>query len=256
MRYLASMAAGLAGAVLLAATLPADAQKVLNVGMAAADLGSLDPHRTATTPDKAIIGWMFNGLVRFKPGTMNPEAIEPDLAQSWDTSPDQLTWTFHLRKGVQCNNGYGELNADDVVFSLKRASDPKISSFSSDYADVASIEAADPSTVRITFKRRPPTEARRPAAQQSLTRRPPLENRREHRAVQISTRDDGTDPRLGVAAGFEKTVSLIDILLGAGAARRRNKSQNRYGWVFPITHKHTHVCSNLLKLCGDRVRGS
>jgi peptide/nickel transport system substrate-binding protein len=148
---------GLAGAVLFAAAFPADAQKVLNVGMAAADLGSLDPHRTATTPDKAVIGWMFNGLVRFKPGTMNPDQIEPDLAQSWDTSPDQLTWTFHLRKGVQCNNGYGELTADDVVFSLKRAADPKISSFSSDYADVASVDAVDPATVKITFKRRPPS---------------------------------------------------------------------------------------------------
>jgi len=157
MRYFASMAAGFVGALLLAAVVPAQAEKVLNVGMAAADLGSLDPHRTATTPDKAIIGWMFNGLVRFKPGTMNPEAIEPDLAQSWDASPDQLTWTFHLRKGVQCNNGYGELGADDVVFSLKRASDPKISSFSSDYADVASIEAPDAATVQIKFKRRPPS---------------------------------------------------------------------------------------------------
>jgi peptide/nickel transport system substrate-binding protein len=151
------MAAGFVGALLLAAVVPAQAEKVLNVGMAAADLGSLDPHRTATTPDKAIIGWMFNGLVRFKPGTMNPEAIEPDLAQSWEASPDQLTWTFHLRKGVQCNNGYGELGADDVVFSLKRASDPKISSFSSDYADVASIEAPDAATVQLKFKRRPPT---------------------------------------------------------------------------------------------------
>ena len=157
MRYFASMAAGFVGALLLAAVVPAQAEKVLNVGMAAADLGSLDPHRTATTPDKAIIGWMFNGLVRFKPGTMNPEAIEPDLAQSWDASPDQLTWTFHLRKGVQCNNGYGELGADDVVFSLKRASDPKISSFSSDYADVASIEAPDAATVQLKFKRRPPS---------------------------------------------------------------------------------------------------
>ena len=157
MRYFASMAAGFVGALLLAAVVPAQAEKVLNVGMAAADLGSLDPHRTATTPDKAIIGWMFNGLVRFKPGTMNPEAIEPDLAQSWDASADQLTWTFHLRKGVQCNNGYGELGADDVVFSLKRASDPKISSFSSDYADVASIEAPDAATVQIKFKRRPPS---------------------------------------------------------------------------------------------------
>jgi len=157
MRYFTSMAAGFVGALLLAAVVPAQAEKVLNVGMAAADLGSLDPHRSATTPDKAIIGWMFNGLVRFKPGTMNPEAIEPDLAQSWDASADQLTWTFHLRKGVQCNNGYGELGADDVVFSLKRASDPKISSFSSDYADVASIEAPDAATVQIKFKRRQPS---------------------------------------------------------------------------------------------------
>ena len=157
MRYFASMAVGFVGALLLAAVVPAQAEKVLNVGMAAADLGSLDPDRSATTPDQAIIGWMFNGLVRFKPGTMNPEAIEPDLAQSWDASADQLIWTFHLRKGVQCNNGYGELSADDVVFSLKRASDPKISSFSSDYADVASIEAPDAATVQIKFKRRQPS---------------------------------------------------------------------------------------------------
>ena len=44
-----------------------------------------------------------------------------------------------------------------MVFSLKRASDPKISSFSSDYADVASIEAPDAATVQIKFKRRPPS---------------------------------------------------------------------------------------------------
>src|SRR5262249_58690640 len=102
----------------------------------AADLGSLDPHRTATTPDKAVINWLFNGLVRFKPGTMDPETIEPDLATSWESSPDKLTWTFHLRQGVKFHQNFGELSAEDVVFSLKRAADPKVSSFSSDYADV------------------------------------------------------------------------------------------------------------------------
>ncbi len=158
MKHLSLAVAGLiAGVALMAAGVPAQAETVLNVGMAAPDLGSLDPHRTATTPDKAIIGWMFNGLVRFKPGTMNPDQIEPDIAQSWDISPDQLTWTFHLRKGVQCNNGYGELTSDDVVFSLRRASDPKISSFSSDYAAVAAIEALDPYAVQIKFKQRPPS---------------------------------------------------------------------------------------------------
>jgi peptide/nickel transport system substrate-binding protein len=147
---------GIAGMVLLAAA-PAHAEVVLNVGMQAQDLGSLDPHRTATTPDKAIIGWMFNGLVRFKPGTMNPEEIQPDLAESWDASEDQLNWTFHLRHGVQCNNGYGELTSDDVVFSLRRAADGKISSFSSDFAGVESIEGSDPYTVRLKFKQRPPS---------------------------------------------------------------------------------------------------
>jgi len=46
---------------------PADAAKtVLTVGMAAIDAGRLDPHLSATTPDKALFDWMFNGLVRMK----------------------------------------------------------------------------------------------------------------------------------------------------------------------------------------------
>ena len=41
---------------------------MLNVGMAADDIGQLDPHRATTTQDKPMCRWMFNGLVRFKPG--------------------------------------------------------------------------------------------------------------------------------------------------------------------------------------------
>ena len=116
--------AAMVGAAWLALA-PARAETVLNIGMQAQDMQALDPHKASTTPDKAIVGWMFNGLVRFKPGSMNPDTIEPDLAQSWDTSPDLNTWTFHLRHGVQCNNGYGELTSDDVVFSLDRSRDPE-----------------------------------------------------------------------------------------------------------------------------------
>jgi len=157
MKHLTLFAAGgIAAMALIAAAAPARAETQLNVGMAAADLGSLDPHRSATTQDKAVIGWMFNGLVRFKPGTINPEQIEPDLANTWESTPDQLTWTFHLRHGVQCNNGFGELTSDDVVFSLKRAANPKTSAFSSDFADIASIEAPDPYTVQVKFKKHIP----------------------------------------------------------------------------------------------------
>jgi peptide/nickel transport system substrate-binding protein len=136
---------------------PAQAEATLNVGMAAADLGTLDPHRAATTQDKGVVGWMFNGLVRFKPGTMDAGALEPDLAESWKASDDKLTWTFHLRKGVQFNNGYGEMTSEDVVYSLKRAADPKSSAFSSDYADVESFTAIDPLTVQVKLKKRIPS---------------------------------------------------------------------------------------------------
>ena len=43
-------------------------KKTLVVGMASADAGKLDPHLTATTPDKGLLNWMFNGLVRIRPG--------------------------------------------------------------------------------------------------------------------------------------------------------------------------------------------
>ena len=147
----AASLAVLAGAFGLGAT-AATAETVLTVGMAAADVGQLDPHRATTTQDKPVVSWMFNGLVRFKPGSASLEELEPDLAESWDKSADGLTWTFHLRKGVKFHGDWGEMTSEDVVYSLNRAADQKTSSFASDYAPVDKIEAVDPYTVKITLK--------------------------------------------------------------------------------------------------------
>lgn len=148
-RILAAAAAGLLAMALAA---PALAQKTLTIGMSAPDIGQVDPHKATTTQDKPMTGWAFNGLVRFPPGSGDLAKLEPDLAEKWEKSPDGLVWTFHLRKGVKFHRDYGELTADDVVFSLKRAADPKSSSFSADYASFASVEAVDPLTVKITLK--------------------------------------------------------------------------------------------------------
>lgn len=136
----------------LLAAVPASAETVLRIGMAAPDVGQLDPHKATTTPDKPTTGWVFNGLVRFKPGSDDLAGLEPDLAQSWEKSADGLVWTFKLRPGVKFHHGYGEVTAEDVVFSLKRAADAKSSSFSGDYAAFKDVEAVDPLTVRITLK--------------------------------------------------------------------------------------------------------
>lgn len=150
-RFLALLGCAILAGLLLAPAGAARAQVVLNVGIGAEDMGQLDPHITSKTPDMALLQWMFNGLVRFKPGSMDPDEMEPDLAERWTSSPDGRVWTFSLRRGVKFQRAYGELTAEDVVFSLERAKNPKTSAFSSDFKDFKIIEAVDKYTVRITL---------------------------------------------------------------------------------------------------------
>ena len=48
------------------------------------------------------------------------DAVLPMLAESWDISADGITWTYHIRKGVQFHKGYGEMTAKDVQFSFEQ----------------------------------------------------------------------------------------------------------------------------------------
>jgi peptide/nickel transport system substrate-binding protein len=130
-------------------------KQVLKIAFDAADAKSLDPHRATTTVDRSTVDAIFDGLVRYPPG--DQVNVEPDLAESWDVSPDLKTWTFHLRKGVYFHpfpgepNGY-ELTSEDVVYSLNRAANPDHSSYAGEYAGI-SVKALDPSTVQITTEK-------------------------------------------------------------------------------------------------------
>jgi peptide/nickel transport system substrate-binding protein len=124
----------------------------LQVGVGTSDISNLDVHR-ATGFDSMLLNHVFNGLVRFPPGIADPGKLEPDLAERWEESADHKVWTFHLRKGVQFHHGYGELHAEDIVYSLTRAADVKRSSQAAAFEAVEKLEAVDPYTVRITLKR-------------------------------------------------------------------------------------------------------
>ena len=125
---------------------------VLRVGGFANDANLLDPHRSSAAQDSHVFSFLFNALIRFKPGSASAAVLEPDLAESWAASPDGLTWTFKLRPGVSFHRGFGTVTADDVVYSLQRAADPARSSFASNYTAFDSVEAIDPATVRIRLK--------------------------------------------------------------------------------------------------------
>jgi peptide/nickel transport system substrate-binding protein len=127
-------------------------ESTLQIGSGGSDIAALDPHRATTTMDKPLIGLINNGLVRFAPGSADPKDLEPDLAERWECSADGKTWTFYLRKGVKFHGSWGELTADDVVYSLTRAGDARRSTFAADFSAVESIAKLDDYAVRIALK--------------------------------------------------------------------------------------------------------
>lgn len=133
------------------------AQTVVNVGAFGADANALDPHLSGGGQDRALFGYMFNGLTRFPPGSMDPDKIELDLAKSIVGSDDGLEWTITLRDDVEFHHGYGKLTADDVVFSLNRVRNPETSGFATAFSAISDVAAVDGKTVKITLSERVPT---------------------------------------------------------------------------------------------------
>ena len=81
---------------------------------------SLDPALVTGQPDLRAVQGLFEGLTRNDPQT--GRAV-PGLAERWEISPDQCTYTFHLRTNLVWSTG-GPITADDVVYSWIRALDP------------------------------------------------------------------------------------------------------------------------------------
>ncbi|MXN66676.1 ABC transporter substrate-binding protein [Stappia sp. GBMRC 2046] len=91
---------------------------VLVVGQIA-EPKSLDPHAVTAVNDFRILVNIYDGLVRYKDGTLE---VEPSLAESWEISEDGKTYTFKLRDGVTFHDGT-PFNAEAVKFNFDRMLD-------------------------------------------------------------------------------------------------------------------------------------
>lgn len=118
----------------------------ITVGIAQDLDDSLDPHITVAAGTKEVMFNVFEGLV--KP---TPEGdLIPAVAETYEVSEDQTTYTFTLREGVQFHNGE-PVEMRDVVYSLERCAgtsgeEPLIPALSA----VKSIEA-NGNTLTITL---------------------------------------------------------------------------------------------------------
>ncbi|WP_206607928.1 ABC transporter substrate-binding protein [Ferruginivarius sediminum] len=111
--WLATVLAGimLAGGTAAAQTPP----NVLVVGQIA-EPKSLDPAAVTAVNDFRILVNVYDGLVRYKSGTLQ---VEPALATSWEISEDGTVYTFKLREGVTFHDGT-PFNAEAVKFNFER----------------------------------------------------------------------------------------------------------------------------------------
>lgn len=84
------------------------------------DVATLDPAIGYDWQNWSMIKSLFDGLMDYEAGTTT---LRPDLAESYEISPDGQTFTFKLRKGVKFHNGR-EMTAEDVKYSIDRVVNP------------------------------------------------------------------------------------------------------------------------------------
>lgn len=146
MKILQSLGATcLAASLLVVSTTEVFAGGTLRIGRDG-DSNTMDAIKTTQNVDIWVINNVHAFLVR---SNREGNDIEPDLAESWTVSDDNLTYTFKIREAAFSDGT--PVTLDDVVFSLERLRDDPESTQSSLFQIMTSIEAADDSTLVITL---------------------------------------------------------------------------------------------------------
>ena len=120
----------------------------LVVGIAQDLDDSLDPHKTVKAGTREVMFNVFEGLMKPTPNG----DLTPAIAESYEVSEDRMTYTFHLREGVQFHNGK-TVTAEDVVYSIQRcaaATETGIVQVEA-FSVIQDIKTPDDKTVAITI---------------------------------------------------------------------------------------------------------
>jgi len=135
------------GLMLAAATLAgAHAEQVIRIGIQD-DPDSFDPARAYSFVGRIILVGLCNKLIDTAPDLH----FVPQLALSWETSPDGKAVTFKLRPGVKFSDGT-PVDAAAIAFDLDRAMHLPESRRKSEVAALDTVDVIDPLTVRFNLK--------------------------------------------------------------------------------------------------------
>jgi peptide/nickel transport system substrate-binding protein len=117
------------------------------------DIDSMNPAVGLEAPAYFMYALNYDLLVNFSLEDFSPA---PGIAESWETSEDGLTWTFHIREGMKWSDGE-DITADDVAYTYQRTIDDPIGNWKSYLAQVDEINVVDDYTLEITTKEETPS---------------------------------------------------------------------------------------------------
>lgn len=108
---------------------------------------NLDMHQTGTASSGRVLQNIHSSIVTVDEN-LN---VIPGLAESFEVSPDGLTYTFKLRPNVKFHNG-ATMTSADVKYSFERCKDPATGAVNFEvFNNVASIDTPDDMTVVINM---------------------------------------------------------------------------------------------------------
>ncbi len=90
-------------------------QQIIYIGNLA-EPNDLDPQISDSQNTFNIIQTLFEGLTQYDAKTCEPV---PAGAASWEATPDQMRWTFHLQRNAKWTNG-DPVTAHDYIFAYRR----------------------------------------------------------------------------------------------------------------------------------------
>ena len=108
-------------------------------------------------PFTGIVSTAYEMYQLMYPTLTSPSAADfspvPDLAESWQESEDQTTWTYKIREGLKWSDGQ-PLTAQDAVYSFNRIleGDYEQTNFGGYVANITKAEAPDDTTLVLTVK--------------------------------------------------------------------------------------------------------
>jgi len=127
-----------------------DEKLVFRVG-SSNDIDGFNPFKIVEIPSYEVMGLTYDYLVNFSPKDSSPA---PGLADSWETSDDGLTWTFHLNKDAKWHDGK-PVTSEDVAYTFRRILKEKQGLYIDYVRQIDKIETPDKHTV--VFKTKDPS---------------------------------------------------------------------------------------------------